>query len=154
MRDTMLTHSASSHSLKENIRWVGCCISGIQNHKYTNMQIHKYTNFFSCPEQLNRTHCLSVGRAPLTIREFTTLQSDPTRDLWPLRHLWQFLMTIFDNNFWWQFFYDNFLWQYLMTLKQFLTIGKTVLAAWHSRHWLQFWQLRTWIHDNHCLPVN
>ena len=35
---------------------------------------------FSCPQQLNRTHCLSVCRAPLTIREFTTLQSDP-RDL-------------------------------------------------------------------------
>ena len=33
--------------------------------------------FFSCPEQLNRTHCLSVRRAPLTIRAFTTLQSDP-----------------------------------------------------------------------------
>ena len=32
------------------------------------------------PEQLNRTHCLSVRRAPLTIRAFTTLQSDP-RDL-------------------------------------------------------------------------
>ena len=29
------------------------------------------------------------------------LQSDP-RYLWPLSHLWQFLMTIFDNNFWWQ----------------------------------------------------
>ena len=42
--------------------------------------------FFSCPEQLNRTHCLSVRRAPLTIRAFTTLQSDP-RDLWPLGHL-------------------------------------------------------------------
>ena len=21
---------------------------------------------------------------------------------------------------------------------------------WHLRHWLQFWQLRTWIHDNLC----
>ena len=21
---------------------------------------------------------------------------------------------------------------------------------WHLRHWLQFWQLRTWIHDNFC----
>ena len=39
---------------------------------------------FSCPEQLNRTHCLSLGWSvpltPLTIKAFTTLQSDP-RDL-------------------------------------------------------------------------
>ena len=21
---------------------------------------------------------------------------------------------------------------------------------WHLRHWLQFWQLRTWVHDNFC----
>ena len=26
---------------------------------------------------------------------------------------------------------------------------------WHLRHWLQFWQLRTWIHDNLCyLTIN
>ena len=26
---------------------------------------------------------------------------------------------------------------------------------WHLRHWLQFLQLRTWIHDNHCyLTIN
>ena len=43
-------------------------------------------SFFSCPQQLNRTHCLSLGWAPLTIRVFTALQSDP-RDLWPQRHL-------------------------------------------------------------------
>ena len=38
--------------------------------------------FFSCPEQLNRTHCpmslgLSVCLTKLTIRVFTTLQSEP-----------------------------------------------------------------------------
>ena len=38
------------------------------------------TMVFSCPQQLKRTHCLSVPWAPLTIRVFTTLQSDP-RDL-------------------------------------------------------------------------
>ena len=74
---------------------------------------------FSCPEQLNRWPCPSVpclvGRAPLTIREFTTLQSDPG-DLWHLRHLWQFLLTISDENFWWQFFADNLRWQLLMTI--------------------------------------
>ena len=36
---------------------------------------------FSCPEQLNRTHCPSLGwlvaLLPLTIRVFTTLQSEP-----------------------------------------------------------------------------
>ena len=45
---------------------------------------------FSCPQQLNRTHCpllaWLVCLLPLTIRVFTTLQSDP-RDLWLLRHL-------------------------------------------------------------------
>ena len=26
---------------------------------------------------------------------------------------------------------------------------------WHLKHWLQFWQLRTWIHDNLCdLTIN
>jgi len=26
---------------------------------------------------------------------------------------------------------------------------------WHLRHWVQFWQLRTWIHDNLCyLTIN
>ena len=25
---------------------------------------------------------------------------------------------------------------------------------WHLRHWLQFWQLRTWIHDNLCYLTN
>ena len=42
--------------------------------------------FFSCPQQLNRWPCPLVALLPLTIRVFTTLQSDP-RDLWPLRHL-------------------------------------------------------------------
>ena len=44
---------------------------------------------FSCPEQLNRTHCLSVClsiRPQQTIRSSTTLKSD-LRELWPLRHL-------------------------------------------------------------------
>ena len=42
--------------------------------------------FFSCPERLNRRPCPLLALTPLTIRVFTTLQSDP-RDLWPLRHL-------------------------------------------------------------------
>ena len=54
------------------------------------MLVSGYVGIFSCPQQLNRTHCPSLGPSvhplPLTIRVFTTLQSDP-RDLWPLRHL-------------------------------------------------------------------
>ena len=45
---------------------------------------------FSCPEQLNRWPCPLVPwfvcLTKLTIRVFTTLQSEP-RELWPLRHL-------------------------------------------------------------------
>ena len=48
--------------------------------------------------------------------------------MWPLRHLWQFFMTI------------------LMTIFDDL---------WYLRHWLQYWQLRTWFHDNLCyLTIN
>ena len=36
--------------------------------------------FYSCPEQLNRTPCLSLGPLPLTIRVFTTLQSEEPWD--------------------------------------------------------------------------
>ena len=56
---------------------------------------------------------------------------------------WKFLMTILDNfgNFW-QFFiifdnWDNF-WQFWKDSPGDL---------WHLRHWLQFWRLRTWIHE-------
>ena len=31
---------------------------------------------FSCPEQLNRTHCPSLGQTKLTFKVFTRLQSD------------------------------------------------------------------------------
>ena len=48
-------------------------------------EIHHFS-LISCPEQLNRTHCLLVCPLPLTIKAFKTLQSDP-RDLWPLGHL-------------------------------------------------------------------
>ena len=46
-------------------------------------------------------------------------------------------MTIFD---------DSFRWQFLMTIFDDL---------WYLRHWLQYWQLRTWFHDNLCyLTIN
>ena len=65
-------------------------------------------------------------------------------------HFWQYwqwstIWTIFDNfvNF------DNFgqfgqFWPLLRRGSQWL------VTMWYSRHWLQFWQLRTWIHDNLC----
>ena len=55
--------------------------------------------------------------------------------------LLQFLMTIFDDNFWWTFlmkiFDDN------------SCDDSDNRDLWHLRHLLQYWQLRTWIHDNH-----
>ena len=65
---------------------------------------------------------------------------------------WQFLMpilmtilmTIFDDKFWWQFLDDNFFWDLFSTCD-----------LWYLRHWLQYWQLRTWFHDNLCyLTIN
>ena len=65
---------------------------------------------------------------------------------------WQFLMpilmtilmTIFDDKFWWQFLDDKFFWDLFSTCD-----------LWYLRHWLQYWQLRTWFHDNLCyLTIN
>jgi len=72
---------------------------------------------------------------------------------------WQFLMTIFNDNFWWTFFnfFDNFgqFWIFLIIFDNwdnwdnFWQFWKdSPWDLWHLRHWLQFWQLRTWIHDN------
>ena len=56
---------------------------------------------------------------------------------WPL-----FLTLIFNPHFLSSFFTLIFRPHFLPS---FLTIGKTVLETWHLRHWLHFWQLRTWI---------
>ena len=40
---------------------------------------------------------------------------------------------------------------YLPTYKH--TYQPDLFSLWHLRHWLQFWQLRTWIHDNLCYPT-
>ena len=83
---------------------------------------------------------------------------------------WQFstILTIF-----WQFFtnFDNFYFFYKFDFfLQFLTIDDNFHNSdncfchfdnwkdnpgdlWHLRHWLQFWQLRTRIHDNLCYPT-
>ena len=60
----------------------------------------------------------------ITIRFFTTLQSDPG-DLWPLRHLIRQMMTTFYDNFWSRYSitiflkltqYFNLLWQLLIKI--------------------------------------
>ena len=100
----------------------------------TFFQLLTFLNFFlifSCPQQLNRTHCLSVRRAPLTIRAFTTLQSDP-RDLWPLRHLIRQIFGRF-SDFWKIFrFLEDFqifgrfsdLWKIFRILEDFQNFGR------------------------------
>ena len=39
-------------------------------------------------------------------------------------------------------------WQLLLPFWQLKR--QWTMDLWHLRHWLQFWQLRTWIHDNLC----
>ena len=90
-----------------------------------------YFSFLAVTWQLNRwpchwlTHWLTDSLTHWPTFCFLTLKSDP-RDLWPLRHWWQFLMTIFDDIFWWQFSMtivdDNFrwkLWKFLTFLTDF-----------------------------------
>ena len=55
----------------------------------------------------------------------------------------QFSNCSFDNC--WQFF-DNF----DNCFYHFDNWKDNPGDLWHLRHWLQFWQLRTWIHDNLC----
>ena len=100
-------------------------------------------HLFSCPEQLNRWPCHSLTHS-------VTFGFDITE--WPQRLVtfqtfwWQFLMTI------WPFLtnFDNF-WQ-LRQLRQFLTILKRQSWRLVTFHWLQFWQLRTWIHSEPLVP--
>ena len=74
-------------SILDLLTWFDCVFSRLYVESILVIDIQLLLKLvFSCPEQLNRTHCPSVGPAPLTIRVFTTLQSDP-RDLWPLRQL-------------------------------------------------------------------
>ena len=73
---------------------------------------------------------------------------------------WQFLMAIFDDNFWWQFlmpilmtilttiFDDKFWWQFLDD--NFFWDLFSTCDLWYLRHWLQYWQLRTSFHNNLC----
>ena len=106
---------------------------------------------------------------------------DHFQQSWPF----QTILTIFDNlnNFWkfWQIltfliiftiFYNLYNFNLVFQFWQLTTIDDNFHNSdncfchfdnwkdnpgdlWHLRHWLQFWQLRTWIHDNLCyLTVN
>ena len=63
---------------------------------------------------------------------------------WQFWHLW----TIFDN----VEFFGNFLYihNFLTILDNFYNDNGNPRGFWPLRHWLQFWQLRTWIHDSLC----
>ena len=82
---------------------------------------------FSCPEQLNRWPCHSLTHS-LT---FTFAYKEQSYRL----VTFETFMTIFDDNFWWQFimtiFDDNFWWQLLMKI---LTILDKFDNFWHFWH--------------------
>ena len=64
---------------------------------------------------------------------------DHFNHFWQFWQLWQF----------WQF------WQQKRQQQQHRQWQRQSKDLWHLRHWLQFWQLRTWIHDNLCyLTIN
>ena len=82
----------------------------------------------------------------------TPPKSNP-RDLWPLKHLFR-VMRRHDMT------KKNYKDKYKDKDKdkdkdKVKDILSNLRDLWHLRHWLQFWQLRTWIHDNLChLTIN
>ena len=119
------------------------------------------------------TFTFDITERPQRLVTFETFdQSDEETS--PDNFWWKFLVTIFGDNFWLQLFDDNFWWQFLMTIfwwqflvtifddnfwKQFLMTLFDDNLWWQFsdflKHLLQFWQLRTWIHDNLCyLTIN
>ena len=80
-------HKATKKGWLKDTVWCHITIGDMMSHhEHITRHSDQPSNIFSCPQQLNRTHCPLLGLTKLTIRVFTTLQSDP-RDLWPLRHL-------------------------------------------------------------------
>ena len=67
-------------------------------------------------------------------------KSNP-RDLWPLRHLFR-VMRRHDMT------QKN--WQRQLQRKRQRHFENNPRDLWHLIHWVQFWQLRTWIHDSLC----
>ena len=124
---------------------------------------------FSYPEQLNRWPCLSLGLSGTTNNQ--TLQSDP-RDLRPLRHL---IRVMKRHDLTKKFFLPTYLpvhlpqstpsrcdsrdlwplWHLFRVMRWPDLTKKNFAMLWHLRHWLQYRQSRTWIHDNLCyLTIN
>ena len=124
------------------------------------LQIHNFVllMFLAVTWQVNRWPCHSLSQSvsdPLLILEHMTshwMTESYPGDLWPLRHLFRVMR------------------RHDMTKKidkdndKDKDKDKDILRTppksnprdlWHLRHWLQFWQLRTWIHDNLCdLTIN
>ena len=122
--------------------------------------IHFFLCIFSCPEQLNRWPCHWVtewvsGRFILEHNKshWSELMTShcSEQDIW--NKFWQFCtnLTILDNSD----HFDNFgqfgqFWTILYhfgNFDNFDTLGNPI-DLWHLRHWLQFWQVKIWIHDN------
>ena len=50
---------------------------------------------------------------------------------------------------------DNYKDKYKDKYKKQRQWQRQIIDLWHLRHWLQYWKLRTWIHDNLCyLTIN
>ena len=70
-----------------------------------------------------------------------------------LDHFWQFLQ--FDKKFFTIFTIDDNFHNSDNCFCHFDNWKDNPGDMWHLRHWLQFWQLRIWIHDNLCyLTIN
>ena len=77
-------------------------------------------------------------------------------------NFWQFCLTILDYfDIDWQFWPLLTIWTMLVNFDHFLDFFGSFdnfeqndkdnpADFWHQRQWLQFWQLKTWIHDNLC----
>ena len=91
-------------------------------------------------------------KRPVTFQTF--YQSDeetcPDQHFVNFSQFWQYFYNIYNFDNLCQFVTILDLWQFLTVLDKDNPRG-----LWHLRHWLQFWQLRTWNHDNLCyLTIN
>ena len=81
------------------------------------------------------------------------LKSNP-RDLWPLRLLTRVMrrhdLTQKDLPTYLTYLFTYFRWRYIGAMRRHDLNQKDNFGDLWKRHWLQFLQLRTWIHDNLC----
>ena len=107
--------------------------------------------FLAVTWQLNRTHCPLVGWSGTTNN-----QSLHNTTEWPQTLVTFETFVQSDEKTW----HD----QKKVDKDKYKDKDKDILRTppksnprdlWHLRHWLQFWQLRTWIYDNLCdLTIN